>query len=94
MSARPMPIDPIAEARRQWVEHGWADAAAGMTLVTSVNRAQQLLEVTDLGLDSVAQQSGFGTAALLRHHFTRQLGVAPSAYRRRFACPEPALAQH
>lgn len=44
MSARPMPIDPIAEARRQWVEHGWADAAAGMTLVTSVNRAQQLLE--------------------------------------------------
>ena len=59
-----------------------------------VQRAQQLLEVTDLGLDSVAQQSGFGTAALLRHHFTRQLGVAPSAYRRRFACPEPALAQH
>jgi DNA-binding MarR family transcriptional regulator len=41
---RPMPIDPIAEARRQWLDHGWADAAPGMTLVTSVNRAQQLLE--------------------------------------------------
>jgi len=54
-----------------------------------VQRAQQLLEATDLGLDVVAQQSGFGTAALLRHHFTRQLGVAPSAYRRRFACVEP-----
>ena len=36
-------IDPIAEARRQWLEHGWSDAVAGMTLVTSVNRAQQLL---------------------------------------------------
>ena len=34
---------PIAEARRQWVEHGWADAAAGMTAVTSIMRAHQLL---------------------------------------------------
>ncbi|GAA1422294.1 GlxA family transcriptional regulator [Agrococcus citreus] len=55
-----------------------------------VQRAQQLLEATDLALDIVAQQAGFGTAALLRHHFTRQLGIAPSAYRRRFACVEPS----
>lgn len=52
-----------------------------------VQRAQALLEATDLGLDAVAQQAGFGTAALLRHHFTRQLRVSPSAYRRRFAVP-------
>ncbi len=51
-----------------------------------VQRARQLLEATDLSLDVVAQQSGFGTAALLRHHFQRQLGTTPSAYRRRFAC--------
>lgn len=38
-----MPIDPIAEARRQWLAHGWGEAATGMVLVTSVNRAQQLL---------------------------------------------------
>lgn len=44
MSDRPETLDPIAEARRQWLDHGWADAAPGMTLVTSVNRAQQLLE--------------------------------------------------
>ena len=36
-------VDPIAEARRQWVEHGWADAAEGMSVVTSVIRVQQLL---------------------------------------------------
>ncbi|WP_249295539.1 MarR family transcriptional regulator [Agrococcus sp. Marseille-Q4369] len=42
-NSRPMPMDPIAEARRQWIEHGWTDAVPGMTLVTSVNRAQQLL---------------------------------------------------
>jgi DNA-binding MarR family transcriptional regulator len=34
--------DPIDEARRQWVEHGWGEAALGMTAVTSVMRAQQL----------------------------------------------------
>ncbi|CAI9391285.1 hypothetical protein MICABA_01724 [Microbacterium sp. T2.11-28] len=35
--------DPIAEARRQWIAHGWTDAAAGMTAVTSIMRAHQLL---------------------------------------------------
>ena len=35
--------DPIREARRQWVAHGWADAADGMAMVTSLVRAQQLL---------------------------------------------------
>lgn len=37
------PRDPIREAHRQWVEHGWGDAADGMALVTSVVRVQQLL---------------------------------------------------
>ena len=35
--------DPIAEARRQWVAHGWDDAADGMALVTAIMRTQQLL---------------------------------------------------
>jgi len=35
--------DPISEARRQWVAHGWAEAADGMALVTSVVRVHQLL---------------------------------------------------
>jgi len=38
-----LPIDPIAEARRRWIEHGWADAADGMAAVTSVMRAQQIV---------------------------------------------------
>jgi DNA-binding MarR family transcriptional regulator len=36
-------LDPIAEARRQWDEHGWTDAGAGMAMVTSVMRVQQML---------------------------------------------------
>ena len=38
-----MPVDPIAEARRQWVEHGWSRAAPGMAAVTSIMRCQQVL---------------------------------------------------
>lgn len=36
--------DPIREAHRQWVAHGWADAADGMAMVTRVVRVQQLLQ--------------------------------------------------
>lgn len=41
-AARPLDFDPVEEARRQWVAHGWPDAADGMATVTSVMRAQQL----------------------------------------------------
>jgi transcriptional regulator GlxA family with amidase domain len=47
-------------------------------------RAQQLLETTDLGFELVAQQTGFGTAAVLRHHFLKVLQTTPTTYRRTF----------
>jgi DNA-binding MarR family transcriptional regulator len=39
-----LPFDPIAEARRQWVSHGWQETAEGMAAVISVIRAQQILQ--------------------------------------------------
>jgi DNA-binding MarR family transcriptional regulator len=39
----PLPSDPIAEAHRQWQEHGWSDAADGMAAVTAIMRTQQIL---------------------------------------------------
>lgn len=41
--SRRLPLDPVQEAHRQWVAHGWAQAADGMAAVTSVMRAQQIL---------------------------------------------------
>ena len=35
-------VDPIAEAKLQWLAHGWDAAADGMTTVISLVRAQQL----------------------------------------------------
>ncbi|BBA97907.1 putative AraC family transcriptional regulator [Actinacidiphila reveromycinica] len=49
-----------------------------------VERARQLLESTDLGVDRVAREAGFGTGASLRQHIQSALGVSPTAYRRTF----------
>ncbi|WP_051701551.1 GlxA family transcriptional regulator [Mycetocola saprophilus] len=49
-----------------------------------VRRAQQLLEETDLGIDEVARQSGFGTATSLRQAFAERLHTSPAAYRGAF----------
>ncbi|MEZ5219112.1 MAG: helix-turn-helix domain-containing protein [Ilumatobacteraceae bacterium] len=49
-----------------------------------VARAQHLLEVTDLGLEEVAERCGFGTSATLRQHFHRVLGTTPGSYRQTF----------
>ncbi|WP_150955993.1 GlxA family transcriptional regulator [Microbacterium testaceum] len=48
--------------------------------------AQRLLEETDLGLDRVAAECGFGSAAVLRQNFARTMGLTPTAYRARFSC--------
>ena len=41
--ARPsLASDPIAEASRQWVAHGWIEAADGMAAITSLMRAHQI----------------------------------------------------
>ncbi|KZM76016.1 MarR family transcriptional regulator [Nocardia terpenica] len=40
---RPLPLDPIEEAHRQWIAHGWEEVADGMATVTSLVRAQQIV---------------------------------------------------
>jgi transcriptional regulator GlxA family with amidase domain len=49
-----------------------------------VERARGALESTDLPVEAVARQCGFGTVETLRRAFGRRIGVAPAAYRDRF----------
>ena len=49
-----------------------------------IERARQLLEETDLSIDQVAADAGFGTAASLRQHLRTAIGVSPRAYRNTF----------
>ena len=51
-------------------------------------RAQQFLEETTWSLESIAQDSGFGTAAVMRHHFLKVLQTTPTSYRRTFGALE------
>ena len=43
MPGRRLAEDPIQEAAAKWREHGWEPAAAGMAVLTSVMRVQQVL---------------------------------------------------
>ncbi|MFW0789472.1 GlxA family transcriptional regulator [Gordonia sp. CPCC 205333] len=49
-----------------------------------VLHAQRLLESTMITVDDVASRCGFGSATLLRHHFSAMVGVSPGSYRQRF----------
>ena len=67
-----LPFDPIAEAERQWVAHGWSEAAEGMALVTSIMRVQQIL---NLRVDRVLRPLGLSFAryeVFMLLHFSRE----------------------
>ena len=64
-------MDLIAEARRRWVAHGWDGAADGMAAVTSLMRAQQIVQAR---VDEVLRPLGLTFSRyelLMLLHFSR-----------------------
>ncbi|BCY05751.1 GlxA family transcriptional regulator [Actinoplanes sp. L3-i22] len=53
-----------------------------------VDRARTLLESSDLPVERIATEAGFGSATLLRQHMHTVLGVTPQHYRRTFQAPQ------
>ncbi|WP_199253663.1 GlxA family transcriptional regulator [Mycolicibacterium mengxianglii] len=53
-------------------------------LTARINRAQELLENTDLSVELIAKRCGLGSATNLRAHFRASIGTTPTAYRRAF----------
>lgn len=81
--ARRQHMSPRTFARRFRAEtgttpHAWITAHR-------VAAAEELLESTDLAVEWIASEVGFGNAATLRQHFTRARGVSPQRYRRTFS---------
>ncbi|WP_417465225.1 helix-turn-helix domain-containing protein [Kordiimonas sp.] len=64
-------------------------AATGHTplewiLLERLRLAKDMLEFTDLTIDRIAFEAGFGAGDTFRHHFRRIVGASPMAYRRSF----------
>lgn len=92
----PLSIDALAEqahmSRRTFVRA--FRAATGTTPSAWVrsrrlDAARRLLETTDLGIERIAADCGFGTTLTLRQNFSSAFGTTPSAYRRRFTTRGP-----
>ncbi|GAA3116091.1 transcriptional regulator GlxA family with amidase domain [Kribbella aluminosa] len=49
-----------------------------------VHHAQELLETTDLSVEEISRQCGFGTSVAMRQHFAKHIRTSPMAYRRTF----------
>jgi transcriptional regulator GlxA family with amidase domain len=61
-------------------------------LARRVALAEELLETGTLAVEEVARRCGFGSATMLRHHFSRLRGTAPTRYRRAFGHPRTGTA--
>lgn len=84
-------VDTLANmaklSRRTFTRH--FRNATGTTVIKWLNaervtRAQQLLEATDIPIESIAAHVGFKTALSLRQHFSEKLNISPSEYRKNF----------
>jgi transcriptional regulator GlxA family with amidase domain len=61
------------------------DTPASWIARIRVRRAQNLLETTGLAIERIAAESGFGSATVMRQHFSAVVGTTPLAYRRAFS---------
>ncbi|MDT0344823.1 GlxA family transcriptional regulator [Streptomyces litchfieldiae] len=95
---RPLTIDQLARqagvSRRTLIRRFHAETGQPpmrWLLEARLSRARELLEATDLTVESVARRCGLGTADNFRNLFKENAGVTPSAYRGTFRLPAPGV---
>ena len=49
-----------------------------------IETTKDYLENSRLSIDNIAEQTGFGQSATLRHHFRQQYALSPAQYRKQF----------
>lgn len=88
-------VAPRTLQRRFALETGTTPAR--WVLTERLAAARELLETTHLSVEQIAHRAGFGSADLLRKHFTTHLATSPTRYREAFTpanpSPHPASSQ-
>lgn len=85
---RPLSVDTLADragmSRRNFIRR-FREATglppARWLVAARLARARDLLDATDLSVEQVATDCGFGSADALRHHFRARLKASPTRYR-------------
>lgn len=86
--ARQAAVSPRTFSRRFVDDTGYTPMQWVMR--ARIDRARELLELSERSIEQIAADVGLGTGANLRLHFQRILGTTPSAYRRTFSTPSSA----
>ena len=89
--AEPLSVEVLAQslhmAPRTYLRHFARATGTSPTrwlIAQRVAASLPLLETTSTPVEEVAAAVGFQTAVTFRHHFSQQMKIAPSAYRRSF----------
>lgn len=77
----------FAMSRRTLIRH--FESATGMSVkkwltAARLNKCCELLEATDWSIEKIAEETGFGSPGLLRHHFSRRYSIPPKRWREQF----------
>ncbi|QLG89157.1 helix-turn-helix domain-containing protein [Chitinibacter bivalviorum] len=89
--AQPHTLDSLAAkaimSRRTFTRHFQQlyGLSVGQWLINErLALTQSLLEGSDLNIEQISEQAGFGSPVSLRHHFRQQFGVSPQVWRQTF----------
>lgn len=80
--ARHAAVSPRTFSRRFREDTGYTPMQ--WVLRARIDMARELLELSERGVEQIAEDVGLGTGSNLRLHFQRILGTTPSQYRRTF----------
>jgi transcriptional regulator GlxA family with amidase domain len=80
--ARHAAVSPRTFSRRFVEDTGYTPMQ--WVLRARIDMARELLELSERGVEQIAEDVGLGTGSNLRLHFQRILGTTPSQYRRTF----------
>jgi transcriptional regulator GlxA family with amidase domain len=88
----PLPVERLAagvgmspRTLGRWCRDHLDESPAELVRRLRLDEARRLLEETSLPLKDITARTGLGDASTMWRAFTQRLGVAPAAYRQRFA---------